>query len=80
MIISGNKFFGTDDSRIRKVACPISKAVNSADFILFFSLFFHHHFFNDLTLTDFGAIHRTGFVNIPSITSQPFFGKLKFMS
>ena len=79
MVIGGNKFFRANDSRIRKIACPVLKAVDSGDFKRFFSLFFHHRRFNDIALTDLRAVYRTGFVHISSITLQPFI-KLKFMS
>ena len=41
MVIGGNKFFRANDSRIRKIACPVLKAVDSGDFKRFFTLFFH---------------------------------------
>jgi len=71
---STNQLFCADDSRIRKITCSVPKAVDSADFKLFFSLFSHHRLFNDLSLTDLRTIHRTGFTNIQPITLQPLFG------
>jgi len=74
VIFDGNELLRADDSRIRKTACSVSKAVDSIDSKLFFLLFFHQGFSNDLALTDFRAVHRTGFINIPLIAFQPFFG------
>src|SRR5210317_1998459 len=61
-------------TRICKITCPVSKAVDFVYYKLFFSLFFHNHFSNDLALTIPRVVYRTGFVNITSISTQPFFG------
>jgi hypothetical protein len=75
LVGGGDKFFGADNTRIGKIAGSIAKSVAAADIKLFFVLFFHHRLFNDLALTGFRAVNRTGFIKVAAISSQPLFAE-----
>jgi len=75
LVGGGDKFFGADNTRIGKITGSIAKTVDASDFKLLFTFFFHYLFFSDPALTDFRAVHRTGFIKVAAISSQPLFAE-----
>ena len=58
--MESNKFLCADDTRIRKISCPVSEPVDRRQFISFFPLFIHQLRVQPGPLA---GIQRTGFIN-----------------
>ena len=73
LIIIGNKFFGADNSRIRKIASAVPEPTGPADFKIFFAFFYNNFCINDLGLHLVRTVDCTGFIDIPEVSSDPLF-------
>ena len=73
LVIFRHKLLRSNDARIRKIARTIPESINPADFKILFALFCNNFILNDLCLHFVRAVYRTGFIDIPAISSDPLF-------
>ena len=73
LIICRYKLLGSDDARIRKISGAVPEPTDPADFKILFALFGNNFRIDDPGLHLVRPVQCSGFINIPSVSSDPLF-------